>query len=472
MFQGLSQIENWKAYPKQLAHAHSLYEYFRRHIEYVKSDDPQSPEVTARPLNGYIKLLGDAGEHQKIFDVYYSLDQKGAFAPDQFFFTAMLKAVAQRKATSSNARVGKQIASEAKLLWQHMLKASQSSKGLDLDTYAISAMLMALSKGGANDHSFALNIVREHLGLTALGEKPAEPTSLLTRHTLAAALSLCLAMQDYPLCIHFGEQVMRHRPAPREESILDRQHMEHILRAYAHLARARSLRESEEALKLLHRMLRDELSGYNGPKIRPSMDTFNLALTTCWRCEDWRSALKTFELMAGYCTEDFRDEAGPERWRNPRVQNRTKGRNLVPDAQAMSSIICTALASDSPPNIRQALRMVDHIGIYNMFGEPPVGGRANLAWRKEEKHTTFYKLKLANALKEAVDRALVRGAGLQLQKWLALKEAAEEMSRRPTSQSEPEFPELKQLGPDLDEFSGMDIAAISSHQRDTGARAP
>src|SRR5262245_48708060 len=89
MFQGLSRIEHWPRHSKQLSHAHKLYEYFRLHINSLKKEDPLSPELTTRPLNAYITLLGNAHEYRKVFDVYFSLDQEGPFAPDQYLYTAM-----------------------------------------------------------------------------------------------------------------------------------------------------------------------------------------------------------------------------------------------------------------------------------------------------------------------------------------------------------------------------------------------
>lgn len=86
MFSGLSRIEFWSSHPKQLAHARSLYDSFKRHLDSIKKDDPQSPDLTVTPLTSYIKILGAIGAHQEIFDIYYEMDSEGPLAPNQFIF--------------------------------------------------------------------------------------------------------------------------------------------------------------------------------------------------------------------------------------------------------------------------------------------------------------------------------------------------------------------------------------------------
>jgi hypothetical protein len=404
MFSGLSRIKHWDSHTKQLANAHALYEYFQRYMDGVKKNDPNSPELTVTPLSLYIKILGEAGEYQRIFDVYYALDQTGPLSPNIFIFTAMFRALSQwgPPSTSSideKAIIDPQNAYDARLLWRQMLRASERPPGFSIDPYVISTAILALSRGRAVDQSFALDIVREYLGLT----KPEQVAHVgkvpLTVQTLAAALFLCTQMRDHALCVHFFKLVKSRPERLGGASIIDRGHMEEVLKAYVAMATPGS---GDEPYQTLEWMLRQEIKGPNGHKIRPAITTFNLVLKACWRSVDWPSATRTFELMTGYTAEHFDDRRDPSE--SPTLRKRSKGRNLIPNAETMSYMVQTALASHKPAYVRQSLRMVHHVGIEHLFHLTSGSNSTGDPRKKSSKPAVLHHIRLATALSEAIEQ--------------------------------------------------------------------
>jgi hypothetical protein len=378
MFKGLSQIENWKTHTKQLSNAHTLYEYFQKHIASLKKHEPQSPELTTQPLNDYVKILGDAGDFRKIFDVYYSLDRDGPFSPDHFFYTAMFNAISSRE-VSPEADASIQGILDPKLIWDQVMKAHQSGK-IVVDSHLVASTIRALSRGRPVDQKLALDIVRDWLGLTFPSDqeqpKTSNRASCLTTYTLEAALSLCIAMKDYSLCLQFAQQATGETQSPKVNL--------------------------------------DKIIG-------------NTILAACWRCADWPAAATTFQNMTGYSVEDFGDEAGEVKWRNPRRQHQAKRMSVFLDAESMSSLLHTALASGSSANMRQCLRMVAFFGAEKLFRDrtPPKTGT-----KKQIKQEIPHKLKLANVLKKTVRHVLEhRESELEVSQWRALMRTAEMIDR-------------------------------------------
>ncbi|KAL4260784.1 Pentatricopeptide repeat-containing protein [Pleurotus pulmonarius] len=405
MFSGLSRIENWSSHPKQLANAHALYDYFQRHISSVKKHDPQSPQLSTIPLSYYIKILGETGHYQTIFDVYYALDGEGPMAPDQYIYTAMFTALAGKKMTVQGTATF-----DAKLLWSQMLKASQrSSTGFDVDPHLVTAAISALTHGPATDKSFALKLIREYFGLTKPGDPP-NPIGMiqLTPPALAAALHLCNVSGDHQLALHFFRQVQERPERHGGVSVIDRLHVEEALRAYGSLASAGSASPyAYDALKLLEWMLKREHTAPRGEgiKVRPAASTFNLVLSACWHSSDWESAMSALQLMTGYHVADFSDKAvlahgSPDVL--PKVEKRSAGRNLIPDAETLSTIVRTAHSTRNRAHVRQALRIVDHFGADKLFG---FNGN-EMPSRKQVKRGSFYQSKLAESIVSSVEFVL------------------------------------------------------------------
>jgi len=419
MFAGLSRVDHWPTHSLQLNHAHQLYDYFLKHLQAVNYHAPDSDELTVSPLAKYIKILGDSGDFQRIFDVYYAMDPDGPLSPNLDIFTAIFQVLSVRHYADGDdgAIFHKQNSSTAKLLWTQMVKASQKSPGFAVDSHLVAAGLRALSRGRPSDQEFAIDIMRDRLGLIAPRETLADFTHTeLSVHTLAAALESCNNMQKPELCIHYLQQVMHPRYSSPSHvrsraRIVDRGHIEQGLKAYATLAQSNVPGQSIQAVETLQWMLKSEISNVN---LRPRSMTFKLVLSVCRAQGDWAGATRTFDLMSGYKSDDFADLEGQQR-EKPVMDVRSKGRNLAPDAEVMSSMVRTALTTQVPANIRQSLRMVDHFHVDRLLSAPKIGADHLPQPKKVAKLEAFFHEKLAVALEEAVDILTRMKIGQELQ---------------------------------------------------------
>ena len=401
LFNGLSRIETWSTYTKQLANARSLYEAYQRHILAIKKADPACPQLSVDPLAAYIKILGHAGCFQDIFDVYYAMDAEGPLAPNQLIFTAIFQSLASKGDATGQPVPYLKNAVDAKLLWRQMLKASRKSPGFPVDSFIASSAISALMRGGTSEQSLAFEIVRDYFGLCTFADSA--PTNFLPLQgaSLDAILRLCTHARKHDLCLDFVQQVKRRPDDIDGPSILDRGHMEEVLRAHLALSTENIKYDAgDQALRTIEWMLRQEVLGKNGPGIRPTHSTYNLVMTACWRSADWQSAARTFELMTGYHAHDFMDGAVAEA---PRRDKRSSDRyvHLTPDIA--SSMIRAALNSGNRANMRQCLRMIAHLGfdtIVRRNGDDIESNRA-------AKDRAFYSSKLSSAILGIVER--VRG---------------------------------------------------------------
>lgn len=397
LFNGLARIESWHSYTKQLKNAESIYTYFMRHLQSVQKDDPRSPELDISPLAAYIRILGEAGEYQKIFDVYYELDPSGPLAPNHLIFTAMFSAIAR-----FNAAARKQLNStpagvvDTKLLWKQTVTASERPRGIEIDPHLVTCAIQALAGGRQPEQALAFQLVRDYFGLTKAGDSITTGKFPLSPQALIAALMLCNTSHKPTLCLHYFRHLTDRRSKlhqQRAEELLDRGHIEEALKAHVNLAALGAPNQGVEAVQTLEYMIRREFTASNGPKIRPSKTTFELVLMACFRGADWSSACATFQLMTGLRTSDFKNDKSAA---HPRQQHRSSDRNINPDAETMSSILRTAIASGTPANVAQALRMVNHLAAEKLL--TPASGS-----KKQAKHERFYQAKLAQALTDAVD---------------------------------------------------------------------
>lgn len=368
MFTGLSHVPHWPTHSLQLAHAHQLYEYFLKHLEAVKIYKPDSDEFTISPIAKYIKILGDAGEFQRIFDVYYAMDTEGRLTPNLDIFTSMFNVLSTRPLDNDQGVIPGATDSTAKLLWTQMTKASKKSPGFVIDSHLIAVAIKALSRGRPADQELALDIARDYLGLVKPGESPVDlADSQLSVHTLAATLEMCNQIDKPNLCVHYLQQLMHPGSSTPKGirsriHIVDRGHLEQGLKAYAQLARAKIPGQSIKAVDMLHWMLKAEITQSN-VKLRPRLETFIQVLSACRGAGDWAGATRTFELMTGYRAGDFADTVPGGKRPVPVMELRSKGRNIIPNAMSMSTMIQTAITSSLPGNVRQAIRMVEHIGM-------------------------------------------------------------------------------------------------------------
>ncbi|KAI0719488.1 hypothetical protein C8T65DRAFT_736436 [Cerioporus squamosus] len=396
-----TRVTDWSERGKLLQNAHKAYKSYVEYTELVKSHNPNSPELTVIPINAYLTVLSKAGQWQQMFDVYNALDEDGPLSPGAITYTIMLKSFGarsqQQRGDDPEAQVARaRNASDARLIWRQLTKRVENGADIVIDSQTVDAFLQALAFGRPADHVVAFDIIRDYVGLAKPGETAPHSSVELSRVLLSDILWLCNVAKKHRLCIHWVQQIMQRNPR-----VLDHGHMEHALAAFGQLGAMGSPTEAPRALQMLKWMLEQEVTGPQGIQIRPTLSTYTLVLVACWRGKDWDSALRTFELMTGYRGEDFADGATG----TPRMTQRSKGRNIMPDAAAMSCIVRTALASGEPDDMRQCLRIVQHFGVQKFLSPADATDGAEQPRNAQQfkKDANFYAHKTASALVELVD---------------------------------------------------------------------
>jgi len=436
IFTGLSRIEHWPTYPKQLENARALYQAFQRHLASIKRYDANDPELSVDPIAGYIRILGGAGHYQDIFDVFYALDQDGPLAPNQFIFTAMFQAINTALGDTTEGRV--KVAGDARLLWSQLIKATKKNPKITVDSHTVVSAIKALAGGNKPDHELAFRIVAQYFGLETNKAVSTAGLFPLGPEALAAALRLCNQTENYAGCRQFFQQVKRRPTANGGVSILDRAHMEEVLKAEI------AMKEpglGYHAVETLEWMLREEITGVNGPKIRPALSTYNLVMQSCWYSGDWNSATRTFDLMTGYHAHDFMDGSIAT---VPRLDKRGPGRSYEASADFISVMLKTALATKNRADMRQALRIVDHLGFEKLLSS---GAAERHDTSRSIKYKSFYGGKLASAIVETVDTVMAENGKYakpeEAKKWRALAKEAKAQLQTPMNGSSPAKPSSK-----------------------------
>lgn len=432
MFNGLSRIEDWSAYPKQLGNVQLLFNAYMRHIESLFKDDPKSEEISSSPLALYMKILGDAGRYQDIFDVYYDLDPKGALKPDHLVYTAMFQALSPLRipyGVDSEAAT-EQNASSAKHLWMQMLKDSKRNN-FAVDSHLVAAAILSMCKGRPADQEFAFGIARDYLAIPKDPKAGSKQLALipLSSPTLAAVLMLCRSSGKHQLCIDIFDEVRQRYGAT---SIVDRGHVEDVFRSRSTIDPPPSSADYE--LSILDWMIvTDALR--SGKKLddplRPLMSTFLLTLAACLRTTDFRSAVRTFELITGFHGHDFMDGSEAS---NPRFDQRSANRNHPPTAENLSFVVRTAVKGGNKADMRQALRMVHSCNFDNLVYGKADSAEASKS-KKALKNLLYHGEKLASSVLDAIDHLLRnsterdRPSPSDLVKWRELKASATEIAQ-------------------------------------------
>ncbi|KAL4075866.1 hypothetical protein J3A83DRAFT_4157211 [Scleroderma citrinum] len=419
MFKGLSRVADWSKRSKQLARVHTLYEYYMKHIESVKYYEPENTgELSTAPLVFYITILGEVGDRQKTFDVFFALDSEGSFVPDKYLFCAMFDAIArcQEKApTSSDVPSTNTSKSDAKYVWLQVEKMAQRLPDFEVDSGVIAAAVRALTRGRSSDQALALDISTKYLGLAMLGERKTFRLSrFLTPRTLDASLTLCNAIQQYRLCVYFMHQVIGGLDfdKPYMRQIIDRNHVQKLLRAHSALARRGSRNESLPALEAVELCLANDAI-YKLPKLRPNHQTYHLLFMTCWRNADWARAMRAFELMTGIQPTSFPNSN--EGKLPPITLTRPAKENLSPDLETMSFIMRTALVTKDVVHYRQAMWLADYVNLSAMFSDA--------------KADIFYRTRVAQPLLPIIARLEGEVPAETFRKWNHLRLQAEEVLR-------------------------------------------
>jgi hypothetical protein len=403
----MARIGDFSSMTLQLENAHSVYNAFVKHIEAVKEIDLNHNEIRTEPVAFYLRILGHAGEYNKLFEVFNSLDESGRFSAGEFIYSKMFTAIAERKTLSPGDKevVSYRNASDAKLLWKKMMTVYERDPSV-LTTQVTTGFLKAVSRGRPSDHLFAYDIIRDNLGLAKPGEIAPPPRIELNGLCLDLIISLCLFTQKYRLCIHYYRQVIARPPIPGKRSIIDFGNMEKILLANAQMTLAGSFSESSQAVELIEWMHEQVAAGESREVMQPRLNTYTWALMACWRGGDWASTTRIVELMSGCHAEDFTDQ---NKGKCPTLDARSKGLNIKPDNRAMSCVVRAALASGDLHNMRQCLRMLSFFResageslVEDYLGESAIRHADRLKHLKTE----YYDIKFLSTLKELLGEVL------------------------------------------------------------------
>ncbi|KAI1796320.1 hypothetical protein LXA43DRAFT_880376 [Ganoderma leucocontextum] len=390
------RVPSWEDRTKILQNVHKTYDNFLEYIELVKGHNPDSPEYSIAPINAYLSILARAGQQQRMFDVYNSLDS-GPLAPTNITYTVVLGALGHSSMatpgdTPAARAVRERNASDARLVWRQLTKRlEEDGAAVQVDAHLVANFIQALALGRPADQVVAFDVLREYVGLAKPGESAPVATVELTGALLSDVLWLCNAAKKHRLCVHFVQQLI-----DQESPVLDRGHMDHVLAAYGSLAATGSTTEAARALEMLEWMIEQEVASSRGHVIRPGLSTYTLVLVACWRAKDWESTMRTFELMTGYRAVDFADGATDA----PQQTLRTRGKNLLPDAAAASCIARAALATGDEAAMRQCLRIAHRLNLakYLSGADEEATAEPTRVAPRFKKDTTFYVHKMASAL--------------------------------------------------------------------------
>ena len=161
------------------------------------------------------------------------------------------------------------------------------------------------------------------------------------------------------------------------------------------------------------------LGGSERAMLRPDFESYNLALTACWRGADWPTACKLLEMMSGILVHTFTVQPSLRpASTDSRSTARSKAHLILPDAESMNLLARTALASRKIDPIYQALRIANHFGTDHFF--IPFGSHAPIGKTKPAKgvasgttsmslsvarDSVFHQTKLAQSLEDLVSVA-------------------------------------------------------------------
>ncbi|KAG8765197.1 hypothetical protein FRC12_007633, partial [Ceratobasidium sp. 428] len=112
----------------QLDRAQKIYKDWSDLISSEEVEVKGKRVIRSHPAAAYIDVLANAGEYQKIWEVYYELEGQGSLAPNEHVFTSMFIALAKRVdgaeiSPTERHNASTQSAQDATLIWRNVLRA-------------------------------------------------------------------------------------------------------------------------------------------------------------------------------------------------------------------------------------------------------------------------------------------------------------------------------------------------------------
>jgi len=334
----------------------------------------------------------------------------GPFAPDKMVYTAMMNGLSKRKPMRGESEVATdreecfvRNAEDVGQIWASMVQrgATRRDEKLEVDSYALVALLRTLSKGSVAHQQYAIDVGTRYLGLDGQKDSLVE----LDTRSLNAILELCNKTAQYDLCIQHLKNVIT---SPSQRRQINKSSVDCALEAYAFLASiptsTSSHTSSEESLKLLRWMLQEAYSSL-GPKILPDRRTYNLCLLTSWRCKDWKSATDIFEIMTGLKMAHFDGAAEFQ------IKSSKPDKTRVDmDAQSMGYLLRLATEIKDPGYLHSSLRIFEYYGVPHFFpttaspndNHPSLRRQGTTDQPTEGHSNNYYQFTLANGLQGAL----------------------------------------------------------------------
>ncbi|KAG8787182.1 hypothetical protein FRC16_001585 [Serendipita sp. 398] len=376
LFVGLSKIDDWTPYANILGRVFNTYDQLLAHFEKLRLTNPESPDITPWPLNGYLTLLGKTNHYARMWDVFYSME--GRLAPDEVTYSIMLRAIQSRLSLDLEPvetaldieekenqmmvqsetwsrfddlddapeetlglisryfrpvveKDGKESvhvknAADARLLWEHLVKATRREPNrIQIDSSHVSLVLDLLAKGKPSDHLVAFDILHHYVDL----QPPLSPSKIsssykpsttnvagrlpITSFIFSSLLDLCVRSARVESAINYFQLLAEKKTA---KNVIDWKHMLHVMRAFAmRRAPKGQVPDAREAISALEWMLREQEvreTTGNGG-LNPAIDHFVYALTAAWKAADMNSALRVVELMTGMQRDKFINATPPVR---------------------------------------------------------------------------------------------------------------------------------------------------------------
>ena len=383
---GMSKIEDWKKNPVHLEKCHTIYaEYLERRQKFIGYDKSEDGRTGINdPLVFYVKILGDAGLFQKVFDVFYGLEESGAAAPDSKVYSAFFKALAARKSIdeSNGLTLSEQNAADARLIWRRLEKDAEDN-GVHVDAIVLSQVISLLTRGRQSDHQLALEIIRKYCGLAEPGEVAEEPRIKLSGILCTNILAFCNKTGRYRLCLNFNQQM--DGLLKEDDPDMNNYRTNEKLAALGRLAALSALDESKQAVDAIKDLINESVIRYQKVQIAPK--TYALALAVCWKCNDWESACEIFDLATGLQIEKFSDDGvittGVEQCEKTPEEI---PRNLY--LIAWTHLARTALATGQNKHMQQFLRAASYVGVRLEMNSTLARGI----------HTDYYKYQFSHAI--------------------------------------------------------------------------
>jgi hypothetical protein len=452
----------------------TAYDQLLVHFEKLKLKNPESKDITPWPINGFLTLLGKAHHFSKMWDVFFNME--GRLAPDEHTYTVMLRALQRRtsldqqpvksdfeteeaevlemiekerwedqfgidgvpeeqwgvNAKEKDQNVQESVhyknASDARILWESLIKANKNDPGgIPITSYLIAPTLHLLARGRPTDHILAFEIISQYVPIKSPKDEVVKKSPVavdLNGPLLFAVLEVCIRSARSELAIEYFQQIAEDKEMKK---IIDSGHMMYIMRAAAMRRTSKGqVHDAREAISVLQWMLRQPRSrelGDGVDKLAPKIHHFVYALTAAWRGADMASALTVLELMTGLERARFMVPVPAIKlngtdWPSPKFAGCTW------NVTCMALMVNTAEATQERGNMRIAMRVLNAATPGRFFARTFAGTPVS-------EETISAQRELARRTIRVLD-SMTGQAGYEVEGnvWQKLKSIAEAESRR------------------------------------------